>query len=76
MAYAILAGVDPVVGIYTAFFPVLVYVFMGTMPHVSMGTFAVISIMVSKESTRTRKYSFGTGTQKSATTKYFRPWIT
>ena len=49
MAYAILAGVDPVVGIYTAFFPVLVYVLMGTMPHVSMGTFAVISLMVSKE---------------------------
>ena len=49
MAYAILAGVDPVVGIYTAFFPVLVYVLMGTMPHVSMGTFAVISILASKE---------------------------
>ena len=42
MAYGLLAGVDPVVGIYTAFFPVLVYVFLGTMPHVSMGTFAVV----------------------------------
>jgi MFS superfamily sulfate permease-like transporter len=50
MAYAILAGVDPVVGIYTAFFPVLIYVFLGTMPHVSMGTFAVISILASKAS--------------------------
>ena len=49
MAYAILAGVDPVVGIYTAFFPVLVYVLMGTMPQVSMGTFAVVSILASKE---------------------------
>jgi MFS superfamily sulfate permease-like transporter len=49
MGYAILAGVDPVVGIYTAFFPVLVYVIMGTMPHVSMGTFAVVSILASKE---------------------------
>jgi MFS superfamily sulfate permease-like transporter len=48
MGYAMLAGVDPVVGIYTAFFPVLVYVFMGTMPHVSMGTFAVVSILASK----------------------------
>ncbi len=73
MAYAILAGVDPVVGIYTAFFPVLVYVFMGTMPHVSMGTFAVISIMVSKESTRT--YTLWVKAQKCATAKYFRPWI-
>jgi MFS superfamily sulfate permease-like transporter len=74
MAYAILAGVDPVVGIYTAFFPVLVYVFMGTMPHVSMGTFAVISIMVSKESAF-RTYSLGAGAQKFATPKYFPPWI-
>jgi len=46
MAYGLLAGVDPVVGIYTAFFPVLLYSILGTMPHVSMGTFAVISIMV------------------------------
>jgi MFS superfamily sulfate permease-like transporter len=73
MAYAILAGVDPVVGIYTAFFPVLVYVFMGTMPHVSMGTFAVISIMVSKESAPTS--SLWAKSQKFATAKYFRPWI-
>ncbi len=64
MAYAILAGVDPVVGIYTAFFPVLVYVFMGTMPHVSMGTFAVISIMVSKEGAPT--FSLGAGAQNCA----------
>jgi len=48
MAYGLLAGVDPVVGIYTGFFPVLLYVFLGTMPHNSMGTFAVISILCSK----------------------------
>jgi len=47
MAYAMLAGVDPVIGIYTAFFPVLVYAMLGNMPHVSMGTFAVVSILVS-----------------------------
>lgn len=48
MAYALLAGVDPVIGIYTAFFPVLLYFLLGTMPHASMGTFAVVCIMVSK----------------------------
>jgi len=48
MAYAMLAGVEPMVGIYTAFAPVLVYGLLGTMPHVSMGTFAVVSILVSK----------------------------
>jgi len=48
MAYGMLAGVEPVVGIYTAFSPVLIYTILGTMPHVSMGTFAVVSILVSK----------------------------
>ncbi len=48
MAYAMLASVDPIVGIYTSFFPVLVYILMGTAPHTSFGTFAVASLMVSK----------------------------
>ena len=48
MAYAMLAGVPPVAGIYTAVFPVLVYIMMGTMPQVSMGTFAVVSLLVAE----------------------------
>uniref|UniRef100_A0A1Q3EVM3 Putative sulfate/bicarbonate/oxalate exchanger sat-1 n=2 Tax=Culex tarsalis TaxID=7177 RepID=A0A1Q3EVM3_CULTA len=48
MGYALLANVPPIVGIYMAFFPVLIYFLLGTSRHNSMGTFAVISIMVGK----------------------------
>ncbi|XP_037917492.1 solute carrier family 26 member 6-like isoform X1 [Hermetia illucens] len=48
MGYALLGNVPPIAGIYMAFFPVLVYVIFGTSRHNSMGTFAVISIMVGK----------------------------
>lgn len=37
MAYALLGNVPPVMGIYMAFFPVLVYFFLGTSRHNSMG---------------------------------------
>lgn len=39
MAYALLGNLPPVVGIYMAFFPVLVYFFFGTSKHVSMGNY-------------------------------------
>eukprot|EP00118_Oscarella_pearsei_P020508 m.222328 g.222328 ORF g.222328 m.222328 type:complete len:734 (+) comp39975_c2_seq1:84-2285(+) len=46
LAYARLAGVDPVHGLYTGIFPVLIYLLLGTSQHISMGVFAVITIMI------------------------------
>ncbi|KAL5011789.1 hypothetical protein ScPMuIL_010340 [Solemya velum] len=46
MAYAMLAELPPVVGLYMSFFPVLVYFFLGTSRNVNIGKMAVVSLMV------------------------------
>ncbi|KAI5748486.1 hypothetical protein M8J77_026084 [Diaphorina citri] len=48
MAYSSLGGVPPIVGIYMAVFPVIIYMCMGTSRHISMGTFSVVCMMTSK----------------------------
>ncbi|XP_034028291.1 solute carrier family 26 member 10 [Thalassophryne amazonica] len=45
MAFALLTSVAPIYGLYTSFFPVVLYMLFGTGRHISTGTFAVVSLM-------------------------------
>ncbi|XP_053107607.1 pendrin [Hemicordylus capensis] len=46
LAYALLVAVPIGYGLYSAFFPILTYFFLGTSKHISVGPFPVVSLMV------------------------------
>lgn len=46
MAYAMIAGLPPVYGLYAALFPVLVYAFLGTSRQIVVGPVAMDSLVV------------------------------
>lgn len=46
MAYAMIAGLPPVYGLYAAIFPVLVYACLGTSKHLGIGPVAMDSLLV------------------------------
>ena len=46
MAYAMLAGLPPVYGLYTAVFPLLIYAFLGSSRQLSMGPAALLSLLI------------------------------
>lgn len=46
MAYALLAGVPPIYGLYTALIPLAVYALLGSTPQLSVGPVAVSALLV------------------------------
>lgn len=47
MGFSALAGLPPVYGLYSSFYCVIIYFLFGQSPHMSFGTMAIISIMLS-----------------------------
>ncbi|XP_026858003.2 solute carrier family 26 member 3, tandem duplicate 2 [Electrophorus electricus] len=46
LAYSLLASLPAWYGLYAAFFPVIIYFFLGTSRHISVGAFPVLSLMI------------------------------
>lgn len=46
MAYAMLAGLDPVIGLYTSTIPLVVYALFGTSRQLAVGPVAMVSLLV------------------------------
>ncbi|XP_017296571.2 chloride anion exchanger isoform X2 [Kryptolebias marmoratus] len=52
LAYCLLASLPPWYGLFTAFFPVIIYFFLGTSRHISVGPFPVLCLMIGSVVTR------------------------
>ncbi|XP_029901744.1 chloride anion exchanger [Myripristis murdjan] len=52
LAYCLLASLPPWYGLFSAFFPVVTYFFLGTSRHISVGPFPVLCLMIGAVVTR------------------------
>ncbi|PAA55303.1 hypothetical protein BOX15_Mlig000540g1 [Macrostomum lignano] len=46
LAYSLLAGLKPITGLYTSLIPVLIFAVFGRSRHLSIGTYAVLSLIL------------------------------
>uniref|UniRef100_A0A8D2B303 Sulfate transporter n=1 Tax=Sciurus vulgaris TaxID=55149 RepID=A0A8D2B303_SCIVU len=46
IAYSLLAGQEPIYGLYTSFFASIIYFIFGTSHHISVGIFGVLCLMI------------------------------
>ncbi|KAM6923575.1 sulfate transporter [Xenentodon cancila] len=46
IAYSLLASQDPIYGLYTSFFATIIYTFLGSSRHISVGIFGVLCLLV------------------------------
>jgi len=47
IAYAYLAGLPPIYGLYSSLVPLIIYAILGTSRHLSIGPVAITSILIS-----------------------------
>ncbi|VDD87890.1 unnamed protein product [Enterobius vermicularis] len=64
MAYAVLARLPPVIGLYSSFFPPLLYAIFGTSSQISVGMFSVTALLVGSVNERLSVVN-GTGASQS-----------
>ncbi|KAL3876533.1 hypothetical protein ACJMK2_034374 [Sinanodonta woodiana] len=48
LAFGILASLSPAYGLYTSFFPVMLYMIFGTSPHISFGSSSVTALLTAE----------------------------
>ncbi|XP_020382847.2 sulfate transporter isoform X2 [Rhincodon typus] len=56
IAYSLLAGQEPIYGLYTSFFACIIYFLMGTSKHISVGIFGVLCLMIGQVVDREVQY--------------------